>query len=261
MRELIIHADDYGLTGSVSEGILQAHAHGLVTSTSILMTHVTPKELAWARAEPTCDFGLHLNCTSGVPCAALSDVPALVGERRTFSIPRQADPGSPHKRFDFGAIPERELRRELEAQIAAGLATGLPLSHLDTHHHIHRDPRIFALLCDYAAAHRWAIRALDAGQVAQCYAAGIPTTGHFLGGWFGQAAIQAPTMLDAVDALPADSTAELMCHPGQMSETLELISGYHQERAQELAVLTDPALRLALRERDIRLIGWGDLLH
>jgi predicted glycoside hydrolase/deacetylase ChbG (UPF0249 family) len=36
MRELIVNADDFGLTRRVSQGILDAHRNGIVTSTTLL---------------------------------------------------------------------------------------------------------------------------------------------------------------------------------------------------------------------------------
>jgi predicted glycoside hydrolase/deacetylase ChbG (UPF0249 family) len=35
-RLLIVNADDFGLTPGVSAGILDAHRHGIVTSTSVI---------------------------------------------------------------------------------------------------------------------------------------------------------------------------------------------------------------------------------
>ena len=37
-RRLIVNADDFGLTPGVSAGILSAHRHGIVTSTTLLAT-------------------------------------------------------------------------------------------------------------------------------------------------------------------------------------------------------------------------------
>lgn len=259
MPELIIHADDYGLTASVSEGILKAHAHGLVTSTSILMTHVTPRELVWLRSDPTLDLGLHLNLTSGSPVSGLSDVPTLLQLRRVFTIPRLEDPDSPHKRFDFSGIPTEELARELTAQVAAGRATGLPLSHLDTHHHIHRDPRIFGMVLQLAHQEGLALRTLSEAQRKACREAGVPTVEVFLGDWFGAGGITREALLEAVSTVGKDQQAELMCHPGLVSETLEALSSYSAERAAELTLLQEESLRAALRNQGVRLIGWRDV--
>ncbi|MEO7993991.1 MAG: ChbG/HpnK family deacetylase [bacterium] len=261
MAELIIHADDYGLTSSVSQGILDAHAHGIVTSTSILMTHVTPKELAWAKAEPTLDFGIHLNLTSGPPLSGAAGVPHLVGERRVFAVPRSTVADDPHPRFDFSQVPETELRTELAAQVRAGLATGLTITHLDTHHHIARSPQVWEIVIDLASDHGLALRSLDAVQREDCLDAGVPTSHRFLGQWFGGGTGGVEGLLDATLALGEGPIGELMCHPGRESEILAAISSYSAERQAELTVLQDPAVRRALRERGVRLIGWGDLLE
>lgn len=260
MPDLIIHADDYGLTGSVSEGILEAHAYGVVTSTSILMTHVTSRELLWLRADPTLDVGIHLNLTAGVPVSGVSPLPTLTQERRTFTVPRIADAGSPHKHFDFSAVPDAELLTELEAQVQAGLQTGLPISHLDTHHHIHRDPRIFVMVLALASREGLGVRTLSPEQRQQCVDVGIPTTHAFLGDWFGDASsLSREALLEAVSRLGADQLGELMCHPGKNSETLEALSSYAATRELELELLQDPGLRRALRNAQVRLISWRDL--
>src|SRR5258707_12628273 len=36
-KQLIVNADDYGLTPGVSRGILEAHLKGIVTSTTVMM--------------------------------------------------------------------------------------------------------------------------------------------------------------------------------------------------------------------------------
>ena len=45
IRRLIVNADDWGLTRGVSEGILAAHRHGIVTSTTVLATAALDREL------------------------------------------------------------------------------------------------------------------------------------------------------------------------------------------------------------------------
>ena len=44
-RRLIVNADDFGLTGGVSRGILRAHREGLVTSTTVLASLPPQPEL------------------------------------------------------------------------------------------------------------------------------------------------------------------------------------------------------------------------
>jgi predicted glycoside hydrolase/deacetylase ChbG (UPF0249 family) len=52
---------------------------------------------------------------------------------------------------------------------------------------------------------------------------------------------------------------ELMCHPGEPDEALAKRSGYARERATELATLTDPRARDAVKDLGIELATFADL--
>jgi predicted glycoside hydrolase/deacetylase ChbG (UPF0249 family) len=51
VRTLIVNADDFGSRAAVSAGILAAHRHGIVTSTTVLVTrgHRSPPARRGAR--------------------------------------------------------------------------------------------------------------------------------------------------------------------------------------------------------------------
>src|SRR5436853_388213 len=80
-RRLIVNADDFGLTRGVSEGILAAHRHGIVTSTTALVTsRIESDHIARAR-DSGLGIGLHVNFTLGRP---LTSGPSLVDETGRF---------------------------------------------------------------------------------------------------------------------------------------------------------------------------------
>ena len=59
MRSLIVNADDFGLTRGVSAGILAAYRHGIVSSTTVMITlDLDREQLAQARG---CGLGLGLH--------------------------------------------------------------------------------------------------------------------------------------------------------------------------------------------------------
>lgn len=68
-KKLIINADDYGHTRSVSLGIRQAHLQGIVTSTTAMMNYPgADDDLRDSVKEcPRLGLGLHLVLTSGCP--------------------------------------------------------------------------------------------------------------------------------------------------------------------------------------------------
>jgi predicted glycoside hydrolase/deacetylase ChbG (UPF0249 family) len=77
---LIVNADDFGMSQGVSSGILHAHMHGIVTTTSSLM-NAPGVVLDINRAQETCPslgIGVHLVLTSGVPIRSGHLVSSLV---------------------------------------------------------------------------------------------------------------------------------------------------------------------------------------
>src|SRR5215212_9818878 len=87
-RRLIVNADDYGLSPGVNAGVLAAHRRGLVTSAT-LMANMPAVAAAVAATPPTLALGLHLNLTTGEPCAGAERVPSLVdGSGRFLRLDR-----------------------------------------------------------------------------------------------------------------------------------------------------------------------------
>src|ERR1700741_5333886 len=65
---LIVNADDYGYFRCVSQGILKAATHGVVTATGVFAnTTLFGEHDAWLRECDALDAGVHLNLTEGVP--------------------------------------------------------------------------------------------------------------------------------------------------------------------------------------------------
>ena len=68
MRQLIVNADDFGLTEQVSRGIVDAHRKGIVTSTTLMANGgAFDAAVAMGRREYQLAIGVHLNLTQGVP--------------------------------------------------------------------------------------------------------------------------------------------------------------------------------------------------
>src|SRR5215470_9116375 len=65
-RYLIVNADDFGMCKGVNRGIIEAHARGIVTSTSLMVTRPVAAEDAAQRARehPSLDLGLHVDLTN-----------------------------------------------------------------------------------------------------------------------------------------------------------------------------------------------------
>src|SRR5690625_1142560 len=87
-KKLIINADDFGLTPGVTQGIIEAHNNGVVTSTTALSVsdYFLPAMSAARIQAPTLSVGIHLTLTlnKGKPILPKEIVPSLVDEDGFF---------------------------------------------------------------------------------------------------------------------------------------------------------------------------------
>ena len=257
MRKLIVNADDFGLTRGCTEGILQAWKNGVVTDTSLLVT--TPHLEATVKAAQTAGMdgcGLHLTLTVGRPVLTASIVPSLYGNAGHFAT-----------RADWQAGKQvilAEIEAEWRAQLQRFLATGLRLNHLDSHHHVHAwlSEDVLALFARLAKECGVPARQIDENSQKALQQAGVAAPDVFYGDFF-----DAGVSAEALRQLASRSwngVLELMAHPAIHDEETWQISSYRAKREEELALLTDPALREAWRQAGIELISFdavGEAQH
>lgn len=146
-KQVIINADDFGLSPGINSAVIQAHREGVLTSASLMVAGEAFKEaVELARATPTLAVGLHLVVSDGQAVLPRKDIPHLVdGNGRFRGIPLQVG-----LLYGFSRTAQAELRREMAAQFERFTATGLPLSHVDGHQHLHIHPMVFNRLLPLA---------------------------------------------------------------------------------------------------------------
>jgi len=272
-RRLIVNADDFGFTPAVTAGILEAHAAGTVTSTS-MMVHCPGWDdgVRQANATPTLGVGLHLNLLVGAP---LAKVPSLTDRASGRFLPLTTIV----LRALTGRIDSGEVAAECEAQLDALASAGIRCTHIDSHRHTHALPGIRRAVSALAAARGLPLRRpveshfgpngglasqLHRGVIAASWratsigAARTRAPEHFAGVSLQGSDGFAAQFITAIDALE-NGTTELMVHPGRVDGVLESLDGYTFERERELAALTSPQLRERLRRDDLALIGFRAL--
>ena len=80
-RSLIVNADELGLTEGINEGIIEVHARGIVTSTTMVANFwAFDHAAALSRKYPDLAVGVHLNLTHGMPILPQDRVHTLVDE-------------------------------------------------------------------------------------------------------------------------------------------------------------------------------------
>jgi predicted glycoside hydrolase/deacetylase ChbG (UPF0249 family) len=247
---LIVNADDFNLTGGVTRGILEAHLQGIVTSTTVMVNLPGLEQgRSLARQAPRLGVGLHLNLTFGPPVLPAREVPSLVDDSSWFI----------HDKTRFEAAGEpAEIRAELSAQARRFQAVfGRRPSHLDSHHHIHRHPRVFEVALALAGDLGVGLRAIFPEMVTRIRGRGLSTPDRMVGD-IGLAAYWSSARLVALVPEIPPGVPELMCHPGHADGAL-VVSSYSGQREEELRALCDPTLKAALRTAGVALISYDDL--
>lgn len=242
MKYLIINADDFGLSAPVNEGIIRAfEAGGITNATLMVKRDFAGEAVRFAKNKPSLPLGLHLDLDDLLGGAEQGD------ERFNLDrIETMLQDDSFFKRLDA----------EIDEQISTFKETGLELTHIDGHHHLHAIPRIFQLLIEKMASH--GIKTVRLSQkfdlvkyppIEWDYSFfeemktllkqnGIIYTDHFITGW------------QAYDLQKmAEGVTELMTHPG----TTE------QWRIDELNTLTSGKWTDALNEQGIVLTSFREL--
>lgn len=145
MKELIINADDFGLSAGANRAVIRAWHEGILTGASLMVGgRGFDEAISLARENPGLQVGLHLTLVQGRAVLPPDDIPGLTDPEGNFPL----DPVAAGMRYFFSPPAKRSLRREIEAQILRFRETGLPLSHLDGHLNIHMHPTVFDILAD-----------------------------------------------------------------------------------------------------------------
>jgi chitin disaccharide deacetylase len=195
LRRLIVNADDFGYSRGVNRGIAEAHERGIVTSASLMVDRAAAAEAAeYGRDHEELGVGLHV------------DLRHWRVRRRPWSLVWSAG--------QLRRLVASEVCRQLERFRAL---LGRDPTHLDSHHHRHRQAPIRPIF--------------EADP----------------------ASITPAALVALLEKLP-DGVVELGCHPGYADD---LDTWYRNERVQEVEALCDPAVRETIDRLGIELVSFG----
>jgi predicted glycoside hydrolase/deacetylase ChbG (UPF0249 family) len=226
-RDLIVNADDFGLSPGVNRGIIVAHEEGVVTSASLMVRMPGAAEAAaFGRRCPRLSVGLHVD---------LGEWVYRDGEWvRRYAVVPDDDP----------ATVAAEVGRQLDQ---FRRLMGRDPTHVDSHQHVHRDEPA-----------RSAVSAMARGL-------GVPVrhesaTVRHCGSFYGQSArgephpdgISVAGLITTLAGLPPGYT-ELGCHPGL---GVDVDSAYAAERASEVTTLCDTRVKAAVEALAIELVSF-----
>ena len=222
--KLIINADDYGLSKSISDGIILGIREGYITSTSI-MANMTWAEYAIQKAlEYNIDcIGLHINLTVGKPIITNDN---LINNNGQFYYNKE--------QIENPKLTYQDAYNEIMAQVNAisNYSDGkLKIDHLDTHHHLVDNPNIKQAIVDIAQKLNLPIRKYDNVQNIKCP--------DFLYRNFTINNVSIESIKQLIEKYKNDNVVvELMTHPGLMDEYTKTVTSY-LNREKELLVLKE----------------------
>jgi len=147
LKKIILNADDFGRSAGINAAVMRAHREGVLTSASLMVAGEAAQEaVALAQETPTLAVGLHLVVNGGRATLPPGEIPHLVDTSGRFPD----DAAQVGLRYFLSRTHQEELAQELAAQFERFAATGLPLSHVDGHFHMHVHPTVFKLLLPLA---------------------------------------------------------------------------------------------------------------
>ena len=267
-RLLIVHADDVAVTHSVNAAFIRGIEIGLINSGSVMVACPWfPEIVAYARAHPDADLGVHLALTSERthyrwgPTAPRAQVPSLVDRLGYLH----------HTWTSETPINPQEVEIELRAQIEKSYAAGLRPTHLDSHQYRLQlgGQDLFAVLLRLGREYRLPV------FVARTWFAGSPYLEALLAP--EDAVIDHTVSIDTTVA-PAEwpefyrravhrlrpGVTELVIHPGLDDPELRAFSADRPAwgaawRQRDLDFFTSVEFRALLATEGVRLITWREI--
>lgn len=241
--QLILNADDFGLTAGVNRSILELAASGALTSTTLMATgDAFDDAVQSAKRQTNLGIGCHVLLVDGRPAAPPEKIRSLLAKDGAF----RPTLGQFVRDLLLGRVREEEIEVEACAEIQRLQHAGVAVTHVDTHKHTHMFTAVLRPLlraaqrCGIAAVRNpfepdWALhttpgapalrrlevrllRTQRATFLRLVRQAGLATPDGAIG-VLATGTLDTTTLQSLIAALP-EGTWELVCHPGYNDASL-----------------------------------------
>jgi len=161
--KIVVNADDFGFDDDTVAATIECFERGAITSATIMpRMPATERAIQYARTHPDLAFGVHLTFSGGLGCGERpvgdpATLPQLVDARGEFRSGGAVMKASILRRLDVAPIA-----REMDAQIHRLLSSGVRLSHVDSHGHVHKSWAFVQAMRDVLP--RYGLRRVRRGQ-------------------------------------------------------------------------------------------------
>lgn len=276
MKTLIINADDAGLSDAVNKAAVKGLTEGAVTGASIMSCgEYFPDACETFKRAGITSVGAHLTLTGQFRPVSSNpkQIKTLLSEAGTFPA------GWPDlvKRYYAGRLNMVEAYIELYSQVRKIISSGLRVTHIDSHEHVHLLPGILKVAIKIAGdfdvpyiriprenirmitkdfnardlLRFLALKAMLPGAGRAVRREGIMCNDAFLG-HFHAGRIDDEVLSFAVDGL-AEGVNEMAVHPAITSQELLEASPWHKNAHVELDALLNGKWKDKLAEKGIKL--------
>ncbi len=252
--KLILNADDFGLSESVNNGIVECFKSGVVTSTTIMMNQAGVAHAVQLYQQGLIpEVGLHFTVTAGKPLSPPFNVASLIDENGYF-LDRQT--------LMTKEVSEEEVYLELNTQYQAAINAGLTINHIDSHHFAGVYPPLKKAFIRFANDINLPVRRVDnivSGQESLFVATPDAFDARFFDTGVSFEQLKS-ILLEYKTKLP-NGIIELMCHPSsEHTSDLTELTSYRDMRVVEKNLLTSAELIDWLEEEGIECIGFNQLV-
>ncbi|MEG0314597.1 MAG: chitin disaccharide deacetylase [Erysipelotrichaceae bacterium] len=232
MKRLIINADDFGYDEAINYGIIKAYKEGIVSSTS-MMANMPGFDHAIELYKKNNDIGIGVHLTLTCYKPLLKTHKNIVNKDGNFDRPNL-------EQYDL-----EEVYNELCAQVDKCLEAGLPIDHLDSHHHIHTLEYFKPVITKLIDKYKLPIRG------------GFEYTNNYknvaiLNDKFYAKDTTLEGLKNICESLE-NNIYDLMVHPAYVDAFLNNSSSYAINRINELEILTSKEAKQLIKDNDIEL--------
>ncbi|MGL5755925.1 MAG: carbohydrate deacetylase [Paraclostridium sp.] len=243
MTKLIINADDFGYCEAVNLGIISAHQNGIVNSCTI-MTGMPGFEQALELLKKNENLGCGVHMTLSCYKPVLNTHKTLVDENGYFFRRINEEKA---KEIDLD-----ELYEEFCAQIDKAINSGIKITHLDSHHHVHTliefKPVIEKILKKYDLPIRGGFEySLEYDKI-------VPMIGSFY-----SSNVEADYFKKNIKKIKEYEIVDIMSHPAFVDAFLSKSTSYSIERTLEHEILTSNELKKFLEDNNITTTNYRNI--
>lgn len=277
-KVIILHADDIGMCPEANISADRYLTEDHIQSCAVMMPCPNAQEfIAWAKAHPNEDVGLHLTLTSewkthrwpGLTSA--EEAPGLLDEDGMLwhEVPQVVQHASPE-----------EVEKEIRAQVEQSIAWGYRPDHIDTHMGTLYGSHLYtAAYLKVAEEYQIPAMVIDmqkpevvAGFKQQGYPINdemidmvnnysLPKLDYFFSAPNAKTYEEKISNFKQLISSLKPGLTEIIFHPSELTDNLKSITNSWQQRAWEAQMFADPDLKQFFADEGIIFTNWKEIME